>query len=106
MVKSEDIGKEVQRAFLEPHGKKIWALMLFYTEVETGISNTPNKWVNTNNVFYNNGTAALNAYSETPCAASQLVDGATPEELEKNMLDMVQNYKDDKWLEENLYPFM
>ena len=74
--------------------------------MEMGISNTPNKWINTNNAYYNNGTAALNAYANTPCPASQLVEGETPEELEKAMLDMVQNYKDNKWLEENLYPYM
>lgn len=74
--------------------------------MEMGISNTPNKWINTNNAYYNNGTSALNAYANTPCPASQLVEGETPEELEKAMLDMVQNYKDNKWLEENLYPYM
>ena len=97
--------RETEMAFMDAEpGKKRWALMLFFTEMELGISNKPNKWVNARNIFYDNGFAALEAYSNTKCPASQLVDGNTPEELEKAMENMIENYKDDKWLEENLYP--
>lgn len=95
----------IVRAFAED-GVRRWALMLFFTELEMGISNSPNKWVNTGNAYFTNGVDALNAYANTKCPASQLVDGETPEELEQAMLDMIEHYKDDKWLEENLYPYM
>lgn len=86
--------------------RKYWALMLFNTEIELGISNTPNKWVNTRNFFFTDGTAALNAYADTQNPASQLIDAETEEELICNMEDMLVNYSDEQWLENNLYPYM
>lgn len=103
----EGLKERISNAFAGKEvGRKYWALMLFQTELELGISNKPNKWVNVSNRFYSNGTAALNAYADTPCPASQLVDGETPEELENEMLQMINNYNDEKWLEENLYPYI
>ena len=103
--KLEGIRRETEMAFMDAEpGKKRWALMLFYTEMELGISNKPNKWVNTANIFYGDGLSALEAYANTRCPASQLVDGSTPAELEKEMTDMIEHFKDEKWLEENLYP--
>ena len=103
----EKLKGEVTKAFLNSRpGKRHWALMMFFTEMELGISNTPNKWVNVRNIYYDNGIAALNAYAEAKCPASQLVDGETEEELLISMENMIQHYTDDKWLEENLYPYM
>lgn len=107
-VSGEELRKvqdKVAEAFLKDR-KRHWALMLFYTEMELGISNMPNKWVNVSNRIYDRGIDALEAYSNTKCPASQLVDGDTPEELEQAMLSMIEHYKDEKWLEENLYPYM
>ena len=101
------IEESVKKAFEGVENKnKCWALMLFNTELELGISNTPNKWINTGNKFYTDGTSALNAYANTPNPASQIVDGKTPEELARNMEEMLVNYSDEKWLEENLYPYL
>jgi len=86
--------------------RKYWALMLFNTELELGVSNKPNKWVNTANRFYTNGTAALEAYANTPNPASQLIDALSEEELVEKMQEMLVNYSDEKWLDENLYPFL
>lgn len=103
----EKLKGEVAKAFLNSRpGKRHWALMMFFTEMELGISSTPNKWVNVRNIYYDNGIAALNAYAEAKCPASQLVDGETEEELLISMENMIQHYADDKWLEENLYPYM
>lgn len=103
----ENIKDQVERAFSGVEVKKqYWALMLFNTEMELGISNTPGRWVNTGNAFYTNGVSALNAYANTPNPASQLIDASTIEELENKMEEMLQNFKDDKWLENNLYPYM
>lgn len=97
----------IANAFLDTKpGKRHWALMLFNTEMELGISNKPNKWVNTGNRYFSNGQQALDAYANTPNPASQLVDGESPEELLKEMEDMLAHYDDEKWLEENLYPYL
>lgn len=88
------------------HKGKLHALMLFFTELELGISNKPNKWVNTSNSVYLKGIDALNAYANTRCPASQLVDGETPEELADKMVGMIHNFNNEAWLETELYPYM
>ena len=104
---SMDIKTQVKNAFENFESKgKLWALMLFNTELELGISNSPGKWVNTGNAFYKDGVSALNAYSNTQNPASQLIDAKTTEELELKMEEMLHNYKNEKWLENNLYPFL
>ena len=103
----ENLKETVAKAFENKQpGKKYWALMLFCTEMELGISNKPNKWVNVRNLFFTNGTEALNAYAEIPNPPSQLIDGESPEELAQEMEDMLHNFDDEKWLEENLYPYL
>lgn len=87
-------------------GRKKFALMLFETELDLGISNQPGKWVNTKNIKYDKGIDALEAYANTRCPASQLVDAPTDEELDKEIEQMRKNYQDEKWLEENLYPYL
>lgn len=101
-----NIKQQVEKNFAgSDNGKnKLWALMLFNTELELGISNTPNKWVNTHNLFFKNGISALEAYANTPNPASQLIDAKTPKELVNKMEEMLQHFKDTKWLENELYP--
>ena len=107
MLSMEKISTEKLEKYFKNNTKnKCWALMLFNTELELGISNEPGKWVNTNNIFFNNGMSALNAYANTPNPASQLVDAKNVEELQIKMEETIQNFKDNKWLEENLYPYM
>ena len=106
MSELRDRINEAFKASEKEPGKKRYALMLFETEFNLGISNQPTKWVNFANRLYSRGFDALEAYANTMCPASQLVDGETPEELEQAMLEMVEHYKDEKWLEENLYPYM
>ena len=103
----EGIKESIERAFAgkDPE-RKYWALMLFETEMRLGVSSKPNKWVNVSNRFYSNGIEALEAYANTPCPASQLVDSLTKEGLEEEMKQMIVNYSDEKWLEENLYPYL
>lgn len=88
------------------HTGKLYSLMLFFTEIELGISNTPNKWVNTANSVYLNGTDALNAYANTRCPASQLIDATSPEELADKMTEMVDNFNNPEWLDNELYPYL
>lgn len=47
---------------------------------------------------------ALSLYSETRCPASQLVEANSKEELEAKIEEMKQNFKNNDWLEANLYP--
>lgn len=84
---------------------RFFALMLFYRGYEIGLPNG-NVWVNTRNIFYDDPMAALDAYTNTPCPASQLIEAHTEEELKQKMKQMLLNYKDEKWLEENLYIYL
>lgn len=83
-----------------------WALMLFFTEFELGRSDVPGRWINTQNVIYTNGVAALEAYANTKCPASQLIDADNEEELWREINQMKKNYESNEWLEENLYPYL
>ena len=83
-----------------------YALMLFETELKLGVSTTPNKWVNTANYVFEDGLEALNTYANTPCPASQLIEAEDDYELKCKMGEMILNYQDEEWLNENLYPFI
>jgi hypothetical protein len=83
-----------------------YALMLFYTGRELGITDKPGVWYNTHTYYYDNGTEALNAYANTPCPASQLIQASDQFELECLMGDMLLNFQDEEWLNENLYPYL
>jgi len=88
---------------------KVFAVMLFMTEMELNISQSPNKWINTKNYIFDGedaGLKALTFYADTPCAASQLIDAPDLDELQTKMNDMLHNYQDENWLQENLYPYM
>lgn len=80
--------------------------MQFRTELELGVSNHPGKWVNTVNTFYNDGATALDAYANTPCPASQLIQGTDEYDLKAKMGEMMLNYRDEEWLNEHLYPYL
>lgn len=106
-MEEKNIKQEIDNNIHENNnGHKVYALMLFYTELELGISQVPNKWYNVGNHYYDNGTAALEAYANTSCPASQLIDAKDKDELLVKMNDMLNNFKDNKWLEENLYPYL
>lgn len=82
------------------------AVLLFNTELELGISNEPEKWVCTNIKRFDNGVKALRYYANTPNPASQLVSGETVEELEVEIKQMQDNFKNKDWLKNCLYPYM
>jgi hypothetical protein len=85
---------------------KKYAVMLFETEMNLGISNIPNKWVNLKNLYFNDSLSALEAYANIPNPASQLVEANDDYELQCKMGEMMINYRDDSWLNENLYPYI
>lgn len=55
---------------------------------------------------FNDAKEALNCYANTRCPASQHISAATEEELKMKEQEMINNFKDQKWLEENLYPYL
>lgn len=105
-MNKEELVEKIKTITDPNHKGKYYALMLFETELERGRSTNPNKWINTGNVIYTNGAQALNAYASTPCPASQLIDGQSPEELAENIIQMNINYQSEQWLNENLYPYL
>lgn len=86
---------------------KYYALMLFYTAYELNeTALPPYAYLLKNILYYNNGSEALEAYANTMCPASQLVEGNTEEELNQKICDMVINYSNQEWLNINLYPYL
>lgn len=82
-----------------------WNLNMFHEGTEENHFEE-NKWYNIRNVYFNSHQDALIYYAETPCPASQLISGETKEELEKKVEEMKQNYQNEDWLKENLYPYL
>jgi len=83
------------------NNKHYHALMLFESP-----DNTPYNWTNTQNIYFTNGVEALNAYTNTPCPASQLISEETKEQLLTQMNNMIKNYNSKTWLNNNLLPFL
>jgi hypothetical protein len=103
----QEVQKNVANKYLNPdgtHRKKIYAVMLFATELELGISNNPNKWECISVVKFYNGSQALSYYTNTPNPASCLLDSFDEDDLNRQIEDMKKNYKDEDYLNEFLYP--
>ena len=83
---------------------KYFALMLFFSEFELGISQNPDKWVHVQTILYPDGFTALEAYANTRCPASQLIRATSEEDLRQQEEEMRRNFQDRKWLETELYP--
>ena len=91
---------EVTKNEILPPCKKFFCVMLFYEESDiTCNPQDDGKWINTKNVYFHNGTLALDYYANTPCPASQLIDGETLEQLVEERNKMLLNFKDEKFLE-------
>ena len=81
--------------------------MLFDHERNLGISQDPTKWVHMKTLkFGDRGDLALYAYANIPNPASQLIEGLSEEELEEKELKMIEDFKDQNWLNENIYPYI
>jgi hypothetical protein len=87
--------------------KKLHALMLFDHERNLGISEDPTKWVHMKTLkFGDRGDLALYAYANIPNPASQLIECLSKEELEEKELQMIENFQNQNWLNENIYPYI
>jgi hypothetical protein len=83
-----------------------YAVMFFSTELELGISDKPEQWVNTDIYYTDNGAKALYKYANTPNPASQLIVAEDEYELKSKIGEMILNFQDKEWLDENLYPYL
>ncbi len=99
--------KQLAEAIIPEEFKKakFFAVMIFYQGSEIGLPNE-DAWVNVNNLVFQDHSAALNAYANIPCPASQLVEADTRAGLLEKIKEMQRNYHDKDWLDKNLYPYL
>lgn len=64
------------------------------------------KWIFRGMRIFNNCASALDSYSNTPCPASQFIEAKTQKEFNDKVEKMKQNFKNETWLQENLYPYI
>lgn len=84
-----------------PVSRKYYCVMLFVEESDITCNPQDNgKWINTRNVYFHNGGMALDYYANTHCPASQLIDAETLPELIQARNQMLNNFKDKKFLDE------
>ena len=84
-----------------PVSRKYYCVMLFVEESDITCNPQDNgKWINTRNVYFHNGGMALDYYANTHCPASQLIDAETVPELIQARNQMLNNFKDKKFLDE------
>lgn len=87
------------------------AVMLFYMSSELGLEHHDplygkTGWVCTRVIKTPSYQKALDLYSNIACPASQLVSSDTKEGLDKEIDQMKANFQDEKWLEENIDPYI
>lgn len=82
--------------------------MFFDTKINLNLSETPGIWINYKNVYFNNGSEALNYYANTPVGSgtSEIIDASDDFELKCKMGDMLSNYMNQNYLNEHVYPYM
>lgn len=83
---------------------KKYAVMLFDTEVNLGLSTHPNRWVNVENKYFENGADALHYYTNYGSQFSEIIDAEDTYELQCKMGEMMLNYRNEEWLNKNVYP--
>lgn len=88
--------------------KKYYAVMYFYSTYALGLVDSiyEETWVLKKIDYFEDGMLALQAYSSTPCPASQLLEAPTKELLQKKVKEMEENFKDSYWLDKNIRPFI
>ena len=82
--------------------KRIFAVMTFNTEFEMGLSNKPYEWVNSSNTVTLDGVLALYTYIHSDNPMTKIVDGESFEELNKNMIEMTNNFKNPFFVEKEI----
>lgn len=107
MLNNVKLLDEIEFFNLPEEGQPCYAIMQFETALRLGVEGAkPSTWINTKNLFTFNGAEALYAYAEIPNPASQLIKGENKDDLLQQMNEMITNYQDQDWLNENLYPYI
>lgn len=87
---------------------KFYAVAFFYSAQEIGIDTDTitEPFIYHNTVVFNNKTDQLNCYANTICPASQLLEANTEKELKEKIQKLRDNFRNNEWLEKNLYPYL
>ena len=48
----------------------------------------------------------LNAYANTMCPASQIIEAINDADFERKVNELKQNFLNEEWLEKNIYPYI
>lgn len=87
---------------------KFYAVAFFYSAQEIGIDAdvTTEPFIYRNTAVFNNKTDQLNCYANTMCPASQLLEANTEKELKEKIRKLRDNFRNNEWLEKNIYPYL
>lgn len=83
--------------------ERFHALMLFDTELNLNLGTKPGRWINFDTKIFNNGYEAFNAFVLSDVVEKQLLSAESMDELNQEIANMIYNYEDTEWLEENVY---
>lgn len=75
---------------ITPH-HNFYAVMIFNTEQNLSISNDDQSLLNTSNIFFTNGTKAIEAFLHSPHQYTRLATGETSKELKSNMKSIINS---------------
>lgn len=87
---------------------KFYAVAFFYSAQEIGIDADviTEPFIYRNTAVFNNKTDQLNCYANTMCPASQLLEANTEKELKEKIRELRNNFRNNEWLEKNIYPYL
>lgn len=87
---------------------KFYAVAFFYSAQEIGIDADviTEPFIYRNTAVFNNKTDQLNCYANTMCPASQLLEANTENELKEKIRKLRDNFRNNEWLEKNIYPYL
>lgn len=77
-----------------------YAVMVFDTEINLGVSCNPNRWVNIENHYTNDGVIAITKMWRAIDTGrrAELVTAGDDYELHCKMGEMSEKYRDEQWL--------
>lgn len=87
---------------------KFYAVAFFYSAQEIGIDADviTEPFIYRNTAVFNNKTDQLICYANTRCPASQLLEANTEKELKEKIRKLRNNFRNNEWLEKNIYPYL
>lgn len=87
---------------------KFYAVAFFYSAQEIGIDADviTEPFIYRNTAVFNNKTDQLDCYANTMCPASQLLEANTEKELKEKIRKLRNNFRNNEWLEKNIYPYL